>query len=96
MGQCTDFNLMLRKGQCQGRLQAFRADRNEQEITLQEGTQTAFLYCAAGSLRIRTDTWDITVGEKECLRLEDIPSRSVRISADPAADCITAEIRKTK
>ena len=83
---------MLRKGQCQGRLQAFRADRNGQVIPLQEGTQTAFLYCVEGSLRIRTDTWDIIVGEKECLRLEDIPSRSVRISADPAAHCIAAEV----
>lgn len=92
IGQCTDFNLMLRKGKCRGHLQALCVERNGCAIPCAE-SQTVFVYCAKGSCLIRTVLFEVTLCEKECLRMDDVQGVSLELSSDTQTHCVIAEIK---
>ena len=48
-GCCTDFNLMLRRGQADGRMEAVRLCKKSREWTLLQQAEAFLLYCVSGS-----------------------------------------------
>lgn len=96
-GCCTDFNLMLRKGQCQGTLQA---------LTLSAGStvswtapvsapepfprRTLAVYCGQGQVSLPEDHKTASAGQfLLCREAEDTP---VRLESSQGAQLITAVI----
>lgn len=67
-GRCTDFNLMLRKGRCKGRIFALTEDAELGS----EGVK--ILYCAQGSVTVN----GLSISEGSAVRLEDGESGSLR------------------
>lgn len=79
-GTCTDFNLMLRRGQAEGTMEALRLRAGEARTLAHEGEDEALLYCAEGRCAVRVDTETVALAPGESLLL--------RGPADPA---LTAE-----
>ena len=72
-GRCTDFNLMLRRGQCRGCVTA-HFPHGAETLTLHEG-ETALLYCGEGSATLRTDGGTLTLAAHESVLIEDAPAQ---------------------
>ena len=86
-GKCTDFNLMLRKGQVTGEMRAIRlGSGGQQRITPEMPGDTVLLYLAEGTARVQTvggavngELPELTLmaGESVVLGLEDYVSGEV-------------------
>ncbi|MBQ9565964.1 MAG: HutD family protein [Synergistaceae bacterium] len=81
-GRCTDFNLMLRKGRCRGRIRALAEDA---ELN-REGVK--ILYCVKGTVTVN----GLALKEYEAVRLEDGESGTVRIASHGHA--VLAEVQE--
>lgn len=95
VGLCRDFNLMLRKGKCQGGLRSFRfSGAGEKAISFQtpEGSRILLLYCANGSGTARFADETCTLGQGESLLMEDVREAVLHLSVPDVADFILAEI----
>lgn len=56
VGKVRDFNLMMRKGRCRGRVEVIRLEENggdKRILWAEPGADTVFFYCAEGSAWIR-------------------------------------------
>ena len=84
-GRCRDFNLMLRKGQATGSLRALTCDG---PCPLSPAAQTALLYCAEGACTVGGVA--LTAGES--LLLEDLAADALRLTGEPQARLMLAEI----
>ena len=62
-GRCTDFNLMLRRGQCRGCVTAHFPHGTE-TLLLRAG-ETALLFCGEGSVTLRAGTETLTLAAHE-------------------------------
>ena len=71
-GRCTDFNLMLRRGQCRGRVIAHFPQGTE-TLALHEGG-TALLFCGEGTVTLRAGSEALTLSARESALLEDAPA----------------------
>ena len=71
-GQVTDFNLMMRKGRCSGRVEARKLKREEWADAWNEAYDTHLLYCAAGSLKISAGERQFQLAEGEALLAENM------------------------
>lgn len=68
-GRCTDFNLMTRKGRCQGSLEALMLRDERQELRGQPG-ETLLLYCGQGSGSAAVEETQLTLSAGESVLLE--------------------------
>lgn len=97
-GTCTDFNLMLRKGTVDGRLQAIpiAAGQTKQlAFAAPEVSQgnVLLLFCVSGGVTLRADTREVPLlaGESALLSL-DSDDRNLRISGSCCGVCMLAEV----
>ena len=72
-GRCTDFNLMLRRGQCRGCVTAHFPHGTE-TLPLRAG-ETALLFCGEGSATLRAGTETLTLAAHESALIEDAPAQ---------------------
>lgn len=72
-GRCTDFNLMLRRGQCRGCVTA-HFPHGAETLALHAG-ETALLYCGEGSVTLRAGGEALTLSARESALIEDAPAR---------------------
>ena len=72
-GRCTDFNLMLRRGQCRGCVTAHFPHGTE-TLALHAG-ETALLFCGEGSVTLRAGTETLTLAAHESALIEDAPAQ---------------------
>ena len=56
LGRCTDFNLMLRRGQADGSMEAVFLDAGERRALTTEGAEQVLLYAAEGACTVTVDT----------------------------------------
>ena len=72
-GRCTDFNLMLRRGQCRGCVSAHFPQGTE-TLALHAG-ETALLFCGEGTVTLRAGTEALTLAAHESVLIEDAPAQ---------------------
>ena len=72
-GRCTDFNLMLRRGQCRGCVTA-HFPHGAETLALRAG-ETALLYCGEGSVTLRADGEALTLAAHESALIGDAPAQ---------------------
>ena len=96
-GQCTDFNLMLRKGLAAGELRPVRLTPGSTEtVTCQ--METAFpraallLFCGEGSAAVALGDQALQLHPMEAALLEDAASQTLRVSAEGAVSLLLAEV----
>ena len=95
-GRCVDFNLMLRKGKCEGCLTALRLAENVR-VTLprayDSGAQHSLLvYCGEGGAILHADGQSVSLARGEAVLVEDPAGELVLESTDMSA-LMAAEMR---
>ena len=95
-GRCVDFNLMLRKGRCDGCLTALRLAENVR-VTLprayDSGAQHSLLvYCGEGGAVLHADGRSVSLARGEAVLVEDPAGELVLESTDMSA-LMAAEMR---
>ena len=96
-GTCTDFNLMLRKGVCGGRMRPVCTGAG-QTVCLQigmedcEGEQTAVLYCVRGGVTLTADGRQLRLSPTDTVLLRFSGSTQLHISGGQPGACMLAEI----
>lgn len=83
IGRCTDFNLMLRKGQADGTMRSLRLADGKTAFAAGLDAEMVLLYCAAGAV-------DVSCGS-QCLRLVTGNSLLAQGAAGVAFDLNCAE-----
>lgn len=82
LGRCVDFNLMLRKEQCRGTMEALSV-RSETPLVLQSPfgpTASLLLYCAEGSGELRADGETASLRAGETVFLDCVGNASPSLS----------------
>lgn len=69
-GQCTDFNLMLRKGRADGTVAAFVFDGTPQILTFERGLSTVLVFCVSGSVTAEEGPERAVLGAGQTARCE--------------------------
>ena len=70
-GQCTDFNLMLRKGACGGRLSPLGDGSSREEIlTPEPGTEVLVIYCTEGHVSVMYKGEHMVLAGREAAMLQ--------------------------
>ena len=98
-GKCTDFNLMLRKGACQGSL-CSTVFLKSQRVMLSSmlcgcnafDQKTVVLYCGEGSLELALDDVTYHVGSGRCVLISDMDEKEIYLSAIANTRILIAEI----
>ena len=72
-GRCTDFNRMLRRGQCRGCVTAHFPHGTE-TLALHAG-ETALLFCGEGSVTLHAGTETLTLAAHESALIGDAPAQ---------------------
>ena len=96
-GTCTDFNLMLRKGVCCGRIRPIRTGAG-QAACLQAGAedcweeQTAVIYCVRGGVTLTADGRQLRLSQTDCAVLRFCGCVQLRASGENPVVCMLAEI----
>jgi environmental stress-induced protein Ves len=95
VGRCTDFNLMLRKEQCDGQITVLMPnaiDLAPQHFVPDPQSGMLMLYCAAGSAAIRfPESIEQLIG-KEALLLEGEEITSVDLAISAGGCVVAAEV----
>ena len=87
LGRCRDFNLMLRKGQATGSLRSLEVTGPMEQV-LSPAAKTALLYCAEGACTVG----GVALAAGESLLLEDLAADALRLTGEPQARLMLAEI----
>lgn len=91
-GQVTDFNLMMRKGRCAGRVEALVLKRNEWRGVVGREFDGSLFYCASGSAEISMHGESCRLEKGDALLAEEIREiTECRITGDAAV--ILAEMK---
>ena len=94
-GRCVDFNLMLRKGACQGRIYPIRLSAGESwEFSVPRGTEDLLLYCVEGSGRLSAGAEHVSVLAGETARAQKPDGAALVLKSEEAALFFAAEIRQ--
>lgn len=64
-GCCTDFNLMLRKGVCDGSMISFASAERPVTVVPEEHVETMVVYCTKGSVTVSCENGSVELAEKE-------------------------------
>ena len=80
-GCCTDFNLMLRKGVCDGCISAIKGDTAEEQILFPEsGTEAMLIYCTEGGFSVSCGDERLELTEREAALLQGEPFGPVTLT----------------
>ena len=80
VGRCTDFNLMTRKAQCRGELDALIVTaETPADVVLQKATD-AVVYCAEGSVAVQLQDQTIQLQAAESVMLHDVEEAQLSIT----------------
>lgn len=70
-GRCTDFNLMLRKGACGGRITPLGCgEAGEESFVPQSAARTLIVYCAEGGVTVSRGGESLALAEREAALLQ--------------------------
>ncbi len=87
-GRCTDFNLMLRKGACDGSVTAVSGVQAEEKtFTPEPETETVIICCTEGGVNVSYGEDRVELAEKEAAQLQGGPIGPVSMSF-PAGGCV--------
>ncbi|MEG2204820.1 MAG: HutD family protein [Oscillospiraceae bacterium] len=96
-GRCVDFNLMLRKGACQGTLRAICVpDAREMPVPADpESTDpvTRILYCAEGSGTLSADGQAVALLPGQAARIDEFAGEALLLSCSGPAAFLLAQIQ---
>lgn len=82
-GKCVDFNLMMRKGACSGRMEAVRAAAGEERILPISNGETLFAYLPEGTGSLRCADEEIELAEFDSALIRECGGEVVlRVQAD--------------
>lgn len=90
-GKCTDFNLMLRRGCCEGRMTPVRLQKGERH-TFDLAADTTLIYAVSGVCRTQCAKESVTLKNKESL-LAGKRDGTVTVIAETETVLMTAEIK---
>lgn len=99
-GRCTDFNLMLRKGACQGSVQALSgtkagaaclgaAVRQDQRFA----NRTVAVYCAEGNAAVSVQDSETALGAGEAALVQFLEDQALDLAWEDGTRLMLAEIR---
>ena len=87
-GRCTDFNLMLRKGGCDGSVTAVSGEFTEEKTLVPEpNSETVIVYCTEGSILVSCGEEHAELAEKEAALLQGGPIGQVSMLF-PTSGCV--------
>lgn len=95
-GTCTDFNLMLRKGLCEGSLCCLQLAENAviqlpQQLAKENRHKTLVLYCVYGDGILETQQQECTLNEKEAALISDF-SALPNLKCSKSSSFMVAEV----
>ena len=80
VGRCTDFNLMTRKGQCRGELDALIVTADAPADFVLQNVTDAVIYCAEGSVQVKTQDQSADLLSAESVMLHDVEAAQFTIT----------------
>lgn len=90
-GCCTDFNLMLRKGRCEGEMRALRCGEAEQAVPA--GAGAALVFCAEGMCVVRCGALSARLAAGESVLIRGAEIETLGVSGESV--CMLALMRRT-
>lgn len=91
-GRCTDFNLMLRKGRCEGGIFAITGRAGEQKPL--EAPDELILYCARGAVEIDVGGTRTLLKERDALRCAPGEAKNAALRFVSDGCVMAAQIKK--
>ena len=85
-GQCTDFNLMLRREQADGTVEALRLMGERKTLDVCPQTEEMLLYCAEGSCSVSCEGKNLVICSGESLLIQETDGVGLTLETD---DCAT-------
>ena len=83
-GRCTDFNLMLRKGKCEGTVRALKLAAGEQaEVAVASGAEV-ILFCGKGKAAVSLNGAQVELEAMHSARVSDAAGVTVACTEDAA------------
>ena len=93
VGRCTDFNLMLRKGKCDGSLRTLRLSGGAQQNISPSDGDTLLIFCCSGRGTVDADGEHLTLSTFDSILVDNAAGKTITLTADEDALFILAEIR---
>ncbi len=90
-GRCRDFNLMLRKGRCEGRMRGETLSAGG-ETTVHGSAGMLLVYCGAGDVTVCADGECVTLAADEAARLDGFTGE-VRLASAGGARLMLAKAK---
>ena len=90
-GRCRDFNLMLRKGRCEGRMRGETLSAGG-ETTVHGSAGMLLVYCGAGDVTVCADGERVTLAADEAARLDGFTGE-VRLASAGGARLMLAKAK---
>ena len=90
-GRCRDFNLMLRKGRCEGKMRGETLDAGG-ETTVHGSAGMLLIYCGAGDVTVCADGERVTLAADEAARLDGFTGE-VRLASAGGARLMLAKAK---
>ena len=99
-GRCTDFNLMLRKGKCQGSVRSLKLSAGERaEVSFQSAPSAAFptaelmLFCGEGEAAVALNGEQVELSDLHAALVKDAAGKTVTVTAKTPCAFMIAEVQ---
>ena len=93
-GLCTDFNLMLRRNQAEGTVEALSLEAEERAVGLAPGLDEVLLYCAEGSCSVTCKGKELVIGSRESLLIRQPEGGALTVKATGCARLMLCRMRR--
>jgi len=91
-GECIDFNLMLRRGQADGTVEALRLAGESKTVSALPQTEEVVLYCADGSCTIACEVNSLVIHSGESLLICQAGSAELTLDTDHHATLMMCQM----
>lgn len=91
-GRCRDFNLMLRKGKCEGKMRGEHLNAGEEKMA-HGGEGMMLIYCGAGDVTVTADGERVTLKLGEAARLDGYAGE-VKLASENGAKLMLAKAKE--
>ncbi len=95
-GRCTDFNLMLRKGQADGTMRSFRPASGSTSFRAGQDAELVLFYCAEGTVDVCCEQQRFRLSARESLLAERAAGRSFDLSVSESGLLMLAQAWRTR
>ena len=95
-GRCTDFNLMLRKGQADGDMRSFHFTSGNTVFQAEKSAEMVLLYCAAGEIDISCGQHLIQLTAHESLLAQNAANLSFDLDFSEGGLLMVAQAWRTR